>query len=34
MWVTLLFPSWAEVPVYSDTAMDEIVLHLPPSLSL
>ena len=34
MWVTLLFPSWAEVPVYSETAMSEIVLHLPPSLSL
>ncbi len=34
MWVTLLFPSWGEVPVHSDTAMDEIVLHLPPSLSL
>ena len=34
MWVTLLFPSWAAVPVHYDSAMDEIVLHLPPSLSL
>lgn len=34
MWVTLLFPSWTAVPVYSDASMDEIVMHLPPSLSL
>ena len=34
MWVTLLFPSWAEVPVLSTDSMNEIVLHLPPSLSL
>ena len=34
MWVTLLFPSWDSVPVSSTTAMDEAVLHLPPSLSL
>ena len=34
MWVTLLFPSWAEVPLLSTESMDEIVLHLPPSLSL
>ena len=34
MWVTLLFPSWAAVPVHYDSAMDELILHLPPSLSL
>ena len=34
MWVTLLFPSWDSVPVSYTTAMEEAVLHLPPSLSL
>ena len=34
MWVTLLFPSWVGVPVHFTIQMDEIVLHLPPSLSL
>jgi hypothetical protein len=34
MWVTLLFPSWGEVPVHWSSSMDEIILHLPPSLSL
>ena len=34
MWVTLLFPSWAAVPVHNVSSMEEIVLHLPPSLSL
>ncbi|MAW22157.1 MAG: hypothetical protein CMA16_01770 [Euryarchaeota archaeon] len=34
MWVTLLFPSWSSVPVFYTSAMDEAVLHLPPSLSL
>ncbi len=34
MWVTLLFPSWESVPVSYTSAMDEAVLHLPPSLSL
>jgi hypothetical protein len=34
MWVTLLFPSWSELPVHSETYMDEVILHLPPSLSL
>jgi len=34
MWVTLLFPSWGELPIHSDVYMDEVILHLPPSLSL
>ena len=34
MWVTLLFPSWREVPVLHNASMDDLVLHLPPSLSL
>ena len=34
MWVTLLFPSWDSVPVHFTTSMDEVILHLPPSLSL
>ena len=34
IWVTLLFPSWSEFPVNSDEYMSEVILHLPPSLSL
>ena len=34
MWVTLLLPSWDAVPVQFTASMDELILHLPPSLSL